>query len=134
MIDSPDPAQTEPSAAPQSPPGAHEGSGSVAAEAVPGADSGMGHGPSPATDTLGAPGVTSSGPGGPDDAAAPAARLAVGDSERDAVDDQVDEAAPHGRCQFCREPLPEPRRRQDGKYKGGRRRLYCPAPRDCKER
>ncbi|MFB9832455.1 hypothetical protein ACFFNX_09670, partial [Actinoallomurus acaciae] len=42
--------------------------------------------------------------------------------------------APHGRCQVCRAPLPEPVRRADGRYKGGRRRLYCPAPKDCKER
>src|SRR4051812_28185621 len=42
--------------------------------------------------------------------------------------------APHGRCQVCRAPLPEPVRRPDGRYKGGRRRLYCPPPKDCKER
>jgi hypothetical protein len=54
--------------------------------------------------------------------------------DADAASRAPEEAAPHGRCQVCRSPLPEPVRRADGRYKGGRRRLYYPPPKDCKER
>src|SRR4051794_1231493 len=70
------------------------------------------------------------------DGPAPAATLVLDGAQETPVptDPPTEEQAPHGRCQVCRTPLPEPVRRSDGRYKGGRRRMYCPPPKDCKER
>ncbi|GLY87068.1 hypothetical protein [Actinoallomurus iriomotensis] len=62
----------------------------------------------------------------------PAAALSAGESQP--AGGEGEGPARYGRCQVCRVPLPEPVRRADGRYKGGRRRLYCPPPKDCKER